>query len=386
VSGIQLSSHIARTAITIKLTSRFSDYQNEVNCLVLSKLTSNIPIKPIDLHNLKIPDGIELADPLFTQPQKIDMILGAGVFFDLLCQEQIKYDPHKFIFQKTQLGWIVCGCIFNKKLTTELNTQIALFTLSNTEDDINIGKKISKFWELEECSSDKIYTLEEIKCKNHFEKTVTRDIHGRFIVKLPFRDSAVKLGDSRSAALRRFKLLERRFSKDPILHAQYVHFMQEYASLGHMELVDTEHEINTNEYFLPHHAVEKLDSVSTKLRVVFDGSCRTSNGLSLNEVLLKGPTVQQELVCILARFRTHYYALSADITKMYRQIWLNEKHTNYQKIFWRENPNQPLSTYRLKTVTYGTTPASYLATGCLNRLADEEFNNYPMACEVAKQL
>jgi len=70
--------------------------------------------------------------------------------------------------------------------------------------------------------------------------------------------------------------------------------MQEYASLGRMELVDTEHENNTNEYFLPHHAVEKLDSVSTKLREVFDGSCRTSNGLALNEVLLKGPTVQQE--------------------------------------------------------------------------------------------
>lgn len=76
-----------------------------------------------------------------------------------------------------------------------------------------------------------------------------------------------------------------------------------------MELVDAKHETNSNEYFLPHHAVEKLDSVSTKLRVVFDGSCQTSNGLSLNEVLLKGPTVQQELVCILARFRTHYYLL-----------------------------------------------------------------------------
>ncbi|KAF0706234.1 Integrase catalytic domain-containing protein, partial [Aphis craccivora] len=292
----------------------------------LSKLTSNIPIKPINLHNLKIPDGIELADPLFMQPQKIDMILGAGVFFDLLCQEQnIKNYPHKFIFQKTQLGWIVCGRIFNKQFKTDLNTQIALFTLNNTENDINIGKKISKFWELEECSSDNIYTLEEI--------------------------NFVKLKDSRSAALRRFKLLERRFSKNPLLHAQYVHFMQEYASLGYMELVDTEHEINTNEYFLPHHAVEKLDSV------------------------------QQELVCILARFRTHYYALSADTTKMYRQIWLNEEHTNYQKIFWRENPNLPLSTYRLKTITYGTTPASYLATGCLNKLADEEFNNYPVACE-----
>jgi len=384
VSGIQLSSHTARTAITIKLTSRFNDYQSEINCLVLSKLTSNIPIKSINLHNLKIPEGIELADPLFTQPQKIDLILGAGVFFDCLCQEQIKYEPPKLIFQKTQLGWIVGGRVFDEQVTIDSNTKIALFTLNKLENDINISEQISKFWELEECLSDSIYTSEEIKCKNYFEKTVIRDSHGRFVVKLPFRNSVVNLGNSRNAALRRFKLLERRFSKNPLLHAQYVRFMQEYASLGHMELLDTEHEINTNEYFLPHHAVEKLDSVSTKLRVVFDGSCRTSNGLSLNEVLLKGPSVQQDLVCILARFRTHYYALSADITKMYRQIWLNTEHTNYQKIFWRENSNQPLLTYRLKTVTYGTTPASYLATGCLNKLADEEFNNYPTACEAIR--
>lgn len=58
-----------------------------------------------------------------------------------------------------------------------------------------------------------------------------------------------------------------------------------------MELVDIEHEINTNEYYLSRHAVEKLDNVSTKLRMIFDSSRRTSKGLSLSEVLLKGPTV-----------------------------------------------------------------------------------------------
>lgn len=155
-----------------------------------------------------------------------------------------------------------------------------MLALNNLENDISVGEKISKCWELEDCLSDNIYTSDEIKCKDHIEKSVIRDIHGRFEVKLPFRDSDVSLGDSRSAALRRFKLLEKRFIKNPHLRAQYINCMQEYASLGHMELVDTEHENNTNEYFLPHHAVEKLDSVSTKLRVVFDGSCRTSNGLS----------------------------------------------------------------------------------------------------------
>lgn len=74
-------------------------------------------------------------------------------------------------------------------------------------------------------------------------------------MKLPFRDSDVNLKDSHRAALRRFKLLEKRFGKNPHLQAQYIHFMQEYASLRHMELVETEHEINTNEYFLPRRKV-----------------------------------------------------------------------------------------------------------------------------------
>ncbi|GFX08529.1 uncharacterized protein TNCV_4170281 [Trichonephila clavipes] len=38
-------------------------------------------------------------------------------------------------------------------------------------------------------------------------------------------------------------------------------------------------------YFLPHHAVMKGDSVSMKLLVVFDGTCKPSNRNSLNSIL-----------------------------------------------------------------------------------------------------
>lgn len=47
------------------------------------------------------------------------------------------------------------------------------------------------------------------------------------------------------------------------------------------------------QYFLPHHAVIKTDSATTKLRVVFDGTCRTTLNLSLNDVLLKDPIIQE---------------------------------------------------------------------------------------------
>ena len=62
-----------------------------------------------------------------------------------------------------------------------------------------------------------------------------------------------------------------------------------------------------NTYFLPHHAVFKHSSSTTKLRVVFDGLAKTTNGLSLNDILLVGPNVQQDLSSILLRFRIHNY-------------------------------------------------------------------------------
>ncbi|XP_067620031.1 uncharacterized protein [Eurosta solidaginis] len=124
--------------------------------------------------------------------------------------------------------------------------------------------------------------------------------------------------------------------------------------------------------YIPHHCVVKLDSSSTMLRVVFDASCRTSNGVALNDVLRSGPTLQDDIFTILLRFRTYRFVLMADITKMYRQIIVDERDSKYQCILWRNAPGQELCTYQLQTVTYGTSCAPFLAVRCLRQLA---YNN-----------
>jgi len=93
-------------------------------------------------------------------------------------------------------------------------------------------------------------------------------------------------------------------------------------------------------YYLPHHAVRNESSTSTKLRVVYDASARASTNVSLNDVLLKGPAVQEDLVSIMTRFRTHKYVFTVDINKMYRQIWVSESQRNFHRILWREDPSQ----------------------------------------------
>ena len=57
---------------------------------------------------------------------------------------------------------------------------------------------------------------------------------------------------------------------------------------------------------------------------------------------------------------------------MYRKILMNEEHTNFQRIFWRETKNEQLKVYSLFTVTYSTSAGSYLAIKTLQQLADDE--------------
>lgn len=52
-------------------------------------------------------------------------------------------------------------------------------------------------------------------------------------------------------------------------------------------------------YYLLHHAVVKENSLSTKVRVVFDASAKTISGISLNDILLVGPKVRNGLFSIL---------------------------------------------------------------------------------------
>jgi len=135
-----------------------------------------------------------------------------------------------------------------------------------------------------------------------------------------------------------------------------------------MELV-TNDDSNSQTYYLPHHAIIKEDSITTKLRVVFDGSAPTSSGLSLNDVMLKGPIVQSSLFSILLRFRVHKIALTADVEKMYRQILVTLKDCQLQRIWYRPSPSEQLREYNLRTITYGTKSAPYLATHSLVEVA-----------------
>ncbi|XP_055308163.1 uncharacterized protein LOC129572241 [Sitodiplosis mosellana] len=120
-------------------------------------------------------------------------------------------------------------------------------------------------------------------------------------------------------------------------------------------------------YYIPHHAV----STSKKFRIVYDGSCKTSLGLSLNDAQFAGPRLQCNLNEILMRFRQHKIAFTADIKSMFLRARLNPKHWDLQRIFWRENSNAPLKEYWLVVVVFGLKSSPYLAVRSMLQIEPE---------------
>ena len=222
---------------------------------------------------------------------------------------------------------------------------------------------------------------EERACEEHFMQNHTRDSNGRYIVKLPLTASINDIGNSVNTATTRSKQLERRLDREPAFKQQYSEFMHEYLRLNHMELVPEQDltKPHANIFYLPHHGVTREDSSTTKLRVVFDGSAQSSSNVSINNCMMVGPTLQEDVFRILLRFRTHIIALKADISKMYRQFRIHNDHADFQRILWREQRQEELKYYRLLSVTYGTASAPYLATRCLRQLAIDEREQYPDA-------
>lgn len=242
----------------------------------------------------------------------------------------------------------ICKCLNKKKIpSTETKdnhikhlivigkllvlSQNSVFVGVGTES--NVDNQLAQFWKMEEkYQPEKPMTQFEQECQKFFENTTKRDDDtGKFVVKLQFIKNPAVLGKSEEMAIRRFLYLEKKFAKDPSMKNEYVEFMQEYENLCHMEEIKR-HQLGNKNYFIPHHAVRNPGSSTTKFRVVFDASAKPSSNTWLNEILANGPMLQEDLSSIMVRFRKHKYVLSADITKMYRQILVDDHDQKWQLI------------------------------------------------------
>ncbi|UYV65529.1 hypothetical protein LAZ67_3004603, partial [Cordylochernes scorpioides] len=318
---------------SLQFSPHFSNLIFNANPIVIDKITSELPNFFIEKDNWPYLKNLLLADPNFDKSSQIDLVIGAELapcLFNGKARFQNLSGPTAC---GSKLGWLLTGKIL---LSGENSNQDITMFASEEQDDF-----LKKFCDLESVPSAKSLTREEILCEEIYINNLKILEDGRYSVGLPFR-TLPTLGESRINALKRFLSIERKLQN-----------LQE-------------------------------QSTTTKLRVVFDASCKTSNGKSLNDFFHVGPKLQQDIFKILIRIRTRPIAFSGDIKKMYRQVRINSRDCDFQRILWRKNPSEPLLDYRLLTVTYGLSCAPYLAMRTLHQLARDKVSTFPVASKIVQ--
>lgn len=375
ITGIGKSSHEINRSVQLTLSSHFCDYSINISCLVMEDITEKLPQEQFDVQSWKISSSTKLADPKFNKPDNIDILLSASVFFDALTEGIVEIGKSKPRLFTSQFGWLVAGGGLHAKARLAPRPH-AYHVISKQ----SLAQQIEKFWTVESIpEEEKVRSIEDEIVESHFIQTCRR-VNDRFEVNLPFKlDSSHLQGDNRSRAEACWLATERRISKDDHLRTLYNEFMSVYISRGHMREASPTDDIK---YFIPHHHVWKEGISEKKFRVVFNASSKANNKTSLNDLLYVGPAIQDDLFSIMLRFREHRIALAGDIEKMYRQILVNESDQLYQGIIWREHQDQPLKVFKLCTLTYGTAPASFIATRCIRQAAALDGHQFPLAASI----
>ena len=250
----------------------------------------------------------------------VDMLIGADYFWSIVTGV-VRRGEEGPVAMETKLGWVLSGivsenCYDSVSLVNAATHCMEVLSVSEEEQQSSrLEDQLRKFWELESIG----ISVKEPTVYERFVDTI-KYTGGRYEVELPWKESHALLPDNYVLSVGRLKHLMHRLRKDPVLLKEYDQIIREQERLGIVETVDSSQPTEVGKvHYLPHHPVIKRDKLTTKVRIVFDGSSR-AQGPSLNSCLLAGPSLTPKIMDVLIRFRWYQVALAADIEKAFLMV------------------------------------------------------------------
>ena len=169
---------------------------------IVPQVTCELPMHSVSFkpewNHLK---DLQLADPDFGRPGRIDLLLGVDVFVDILLSGRRFGQPGTPTAFEIHFGWVLAGSVEGSTTADHLVS----YHISLTSSD-NV---LRRFWEIKDSPLSEVgLSPEERSVVQHFEANHSRASTGRFVVPLPKKGNVRPIGESRSQAVRRFLSLE----------------------------------------------------------------------------------------------------------------------------------------------------------------------------------
>ena len=177
-----------------------------------------------------------------------------------------------------------------------------------------------------------------------------------------------KLKNDKAGSFGRLKNLVRNLQQEPQKFKAYDDIIKAQIENRIVERAPVASDAN-KEFYLPHKPVFREGAETTKLRVVYDASAKSSReSPSLNECLEKGPPLQNLLWNILVRNRFKPYAITADIQKAFLQIRIRESDCDALCFHWIKNQDiNQIDILRFTRLAFGLTQLPFILEATLGK-------------------
>ena len=169
ISGIGGVSH--KTPIssisTFEISSLYkANAKYTITAIVVPCVTCDLPLQPVyETAKWDHLSNITLADPDFAVPGKIDLLLGADIYSDLLLHCRRCGPANTPTAFETQFGWVLMGKTKPYSASASHSVTSNHTTVTTAGDDI-----LRMFWEVDENPKDNVnLTPEERTVVHHFE-------------------------------------------------------------------------------------------------------------------------------------------------------------------------------------------------------------------------
>ncbi|XP_064479339.1 uncharacterized protein LOC135392562 [Ornithodoros turicata] len=309
----------------------------------------------------------DLLLPNVTTEAGIGLLIGSDEMWRVLTGEVNRCNGNEsLVAVGTVFGWTFQGPTTTTSHCTEQST-VAVCVLKAGVMMQEENDALKKFWELES-----IGIVDDASMKAEQNSVVLEEFErnvqlrgGRYEVALPWKARKDDLQDNYTVARNRLQGLVRRLNRDGNA-GDYDRAIRTYIESGHAEKVTEDDDNSTTVYYMPHRAVTRNESSSTRVRVVFDASSHAGGATSLNDHLEKGPKLNTDLVSVLLRFRMHKVALTADIQKAFLQIGIQNCDRDALRFLWfsqvptTDEHEQEIECWRMTRVPFGTTASPFL--------------------------
>ncbi|XP_031755219.1 uncharacterized protein LOC116409808 [Xenopus tropicalis] len=214
-------------------------------------------------------------------------------------------------------------------------------------------------------------SLEDLAFMKTMNEGFYRAEDSSWVAPLPFKPQRKQLPNNKEQVLQRFRSLQSSFKVKPEMRQHFFAFMGKVIQNGHAEIAPP---LNPREecWYLPLFGVYHPKKPQ-QIRVVFDSSAQCC-GVSLNDILLKGPDLNNNLLGVLLRFRKDTIAFMADIQQMFHCFLVRPEDRNYLRFFWHKDndPAQDIIEWRMKVHIFGNRPSPAVAIYGLRQAACQE--------------